>query len=123
MDDGKGNNALAWGMIINVYEPRPDQSGNVTLDDATNQLLVDLRNSNPGVRILRRAESMRLAGQPALSIYLTNDSAIGGREEIWLVTSLRSEGLVHLICVAPQSDFGAYSKAFEATVRSVRFRN
>jgi len=123
VDDGKGNNALAWGMIINVYEPRPDQSGNVTLDDATNQLLVDLRNSNPGVRILRRAESMRLAGQPALSIYLTNDSAIGGREEIWLVTSLRSEGLVHLICVAPQSDFGAYSKAFEATVRSVRFRN
>jgi hypothetical protein len=123
VDDGKGNGALAWGMIINIYEPRPDQSGKISLEDATNQLLEDLHQSNPNVRILRRAEPMKLGGQPALSVYLTNDSAIGGREEIWLVTSLQSEGLVHLICVAPQSDFAAYTNAFEATVRSVRFRN
>lgn len=119
MDDGKGNASLAWGVIVSVYEPK----GNATLQDATEQLLEDLRHNNPSMRVQRRAEPMRLGGERALSMYLTDDSPTGGRETVWLVTALRPEGLVHLICVAPQNDYDEYSRAFENIVSSVRFRS
>lgn len=121
VDDGKGNASLAWGVIVSVYEPKATGSGNVTLQEATDQLLEDLRHNNPSMRVQRRAEPMRLGGARALSMYLTDDSPLGGKETVWLVTALRPEGLVHLICVAPQNDYDQYSHAFESIVSSVRF--
>lgn len=86
-----------------------------------------LRNRALGLgRLIKKASGVPNAQEsrpPKLPAQVSHFEEGGGREEIWLITSLRSEGLLHLICVAPQSDFGAYSKAFEATVRSVRFRN
>jgi Zn-dependent protease with chaperone function len=123
VNDGRGNASLAWGTIVNVYEPKTNGSGNVTLQDATDQLLEDLRHNNPSMRVQRRAEPMRLGSEKALSMYLTDDSPKGGKETVWLVTALRPEGLVHLICVAPQNDYDEYSRAFETIVSSVRFRS
>ena len=123
VDDGKGNASLAWGVIVSVYEPKQGGSGNATLQEATDQLLEDLRHNNPSMRVQRRAEPMRLGGEHALSMYLADDSPMGGKETVWLITALRPEGLVHLICVAPQSDYDQYSHAFESLVSSVRFRN
>lgn len=120
VDDGRGNSSLAWGVIVSVYEPK---AGNATLQEATDQLLEDLRHNNPSMRVQRRAEPMRLGGERALSMYLTDDSPTGGKETVWLVTALRPEGLVHLICVVPQNDYDQYSHAFENIVSSVRFRS
>jgi hypothetical protein len=122
VDDGKGNASLAWGVIVSVYEPKPGGAGNATLQEATDQLVEDLRHNNPSMRVQRRAEPMRLAGQQALSVYLTDDSPVGGKETVWVITALRPEGLVHLICVAPQNDYDQYNHAFETIVSSVKFR-
>jgi len=121
MDDGRGNAALAYGMIVNTYDPHNDRSGLLTLEEATDQLIDDLRRSNPGMRIVRRHESVRLAGERALSTYLSNDSPAGGRETDWVITVLRPEGLVYFVCVAPQRDYDEYSRAFESMLNSVRF--
>ena len=123
VDDGKGKGALAWGVIVSVYEANTDSAGNVSLEDATNQLIEDLRHNNPSMKILRRAEHLRMGGAQALSTYLTDDSPVGGKETVWLISALRPEGLVHVICVAPQNDYDAYNHAFESIVASVRFRN
>jgi len=121
-DDGKGNPALAYGMIINVFEPHSD-NGQISLEQATDQLIGDMRHSNPNMRIIRSHERIRLDGQPGLSTYLSNASPAGGRETDWLITVLRPEGLVYFVGVAPESEYDQYERgAFEPMLNSVRFR-
>ena len=116
--DGRGNPALAYGSIISRFEPRTGS----TLESATDQLIASLRQSNSALEIHRTAEPMRLGGQRALSTYLLNDSPIKGKEMIWLVTTMRPDGLYYVVSVAPQAEYDHYTRAFEATVNSLHFR-
>ena len=118
VNDARGNPALAYGMIVNEYSPSADAA----LATATDQLIGELRHSNPALGVERRPEPMLLAGRKALSAYLLNDSPVKGKELIWLVTTMRPDGLVYILCVAPQNDYDRYSKSFEVTLRSIRFR-
>jgi Zn-dependent protease with chaperone function len=121
VDDGRGNAALAYGVIVNIFEVHSDRYGQVSLEDATDQLIDDLRHSNPAVRISRRHERVRIGGERALSTYLTNDSPIGGKEYLWLVTVLRPDGLVYFVSVAPEREFDDFDQAFQNMLSSVRF--
>lgn len=114
----RGNPELAYGTMVNRYEPRAGSS----LESATDQLIASLRQSNPELTVQRKAEPMRLGGQRALSAYLLNDSPIKGKEMIWLVTTMRPDGLFYVVSVAPQADYDHYSKTFEATINSFHFR-
>ena len=73
------------------------------------------------MKITRQPERVRLNGQPGLATYLSNDSPVGGQETDWVVSTLRPEGLVSFICVAPQSTYEKYDKTFDAVLDSVRF--
>jgi Zn-dependent protease with chaperone function len=144
--DGQGKQALAYGVIVNIYEPliddrryqqqlqpegfgkpsgtssQGDEQAHRLLEDATGRLIEDLRHSNPGMRIVRQHDHFRVDGQPAQSTYLTNDSPLGGRETNWLVTVQRPEGLLFLVFVAPDRDYQNYENAFQDMLQSVRFR-
>jgi Zn-dependent protease with chaperone function len=142
--DRQGNQALAYGVIINIYEPLVDRGGRRNLqprgyempsdasrdgerehrllEDATARLIEDLRHSNAGMRIVRRHEHFRVDGQMAESTYLTNDSPLGGRETNWLVTVQRPEGLLFMVFVAPDRDFQNYDRTFQSMLYSLRFR-
>ena len=121
VDDGHGNAALAYGMVVNVFEPHNDRGDQITLEGATDQLIEELRRSNRAMRLVRRHERVRLNGESALSTYLSNDSPVGGRETDWLVTVLRPEGLLYFVCAAPERDFRDYERAFQAMLDSVQF--
>ncbi len=121
VDDGHGNTALAYGVIVSVFEPHNDSSSAVTLEAGTDQLLENMLHSNLRMRIARQHEPMQLGGQAALSTFLSNDSPKGGRESDWLVTTLRPNGLFYVVCVAPQDDYNSYRQAFETLIDSVRF--
>jgi len=116
--DERGNPELAYGAMVNRFEPRAGS----TLESATDQLIASLRQSNPALEVHRRPEPMRLGGQRALSAYLLNDSPIKGKELIWLVATLRPDGVFYVVSVAPQADYDHYSKSFEATINSFHFR-
>lgn len=122
VQDSRGNEGLAYGAIVNVFEPHTDRYGQVTLEDATNQLIRELQRGNPGMRVYRGNDRIRIGGQRGLSTYLMNDSPIGGREYDWLATVVRPEGLVYFIFVAPEREFDNYERAFQAMLESVRFR-
>ncbi|MBP1622541.1 MAG: yfgC 3 [Acidobacteria bacterium] len=135
VDDGQGNQALAYGVIVNMYELRdtgyyqkqlqPEgygQSSGRSLEDATNRLIEELRRSNQGMRIIRSPENISIDGQRALSTDLSNESPLGGRETDWLVTVPRPEGLLFFIFVAPDGDFQSYNHTFRVMLDSVRFR-
>jgi hypothetical protein len=122
VDNGRGAGALGHGVIVSAAEPHNDRGTQITLEEATDQLVQDLRQSNPNMRVARRHERIRLGNERALSTMLTNESPLGGREYDWLVTVLRPEGLIYFVFVAPQRDFDDYEDAFRAMLDSVRFK-
>jgi len=135
VSDNQGNQALAYGVIVNIYEPRftrndrqqlqprgYGQPSEMSLEEATDRLIEDLRLSNQGMRIIRSPENIRVNGQQALSTDLSNESPLGGRETNWLVTVPRPEGLLFFVFVAPDRDFQNYNHAFRIMLDSVRFQ-
>jgi hypothetical protein len=121
LDDGSGHSALAYGLIIGVAKATGDASNENALNDSTNQVIQELQKSNPGMKIVRQGEHLRLNGQPGLSTYLSNVSPAGGQETDWVVSVLRPEGLVYFVCVAPQSASDNYDNIFSSILDSVRF--
>ena len=113
---------LAYGMSINMADVHQDSNESHSLEEYTDRLLDQLRQSNPGMKTLRKAERVRLNGQPGLSTYLSNASPMGGQETDWVVTVLRPEGLLYFIGVAPQAEYETYDKAFASILDSVRFK-
>jgi beta-barrel assembly-enhancing protease len=114
--------ALAYGAIMAVHQPDAGSGSRLGLKDATNQLIQQMQNSNPGMRISSDQGQIRVGGQTALSKILTNNSPVGGRETDWIVTILRPEGLVYFVFVAPESEFGDYQRTFKQILDSVSFR-
>lgn len=121
VDDGTGHAALAYGLIVSVTQATGDPSDWDALNNATQQMIQALQKSNPNMKIARQSERVRLNGQPGLATYLSNDSPVGGQETDWIVTTLRPEGLVSFVCVAPQPAYGKYDKTFNVILDSVRF--
>jgi hypothetical protein len=138
VDDGQGNQALAYGVIVNIFEPRPGgyeqqlQGGGygrgsaedaaMRLDQSTDQLVQEMRLSNRNMRVIRYREVITVDGERALSTYLSNDSPIGGRETDWLVTMERPDGLLFLVFTAPEREVQRYEGAFHQMLRSVRIK-
>jgi hypothetical protein len=119
--DRSGNALVAYGVIGAVYEPHEDRGGRLSLEEATDQLIEDLRRSNPSLRVVQAHERERVGGQPALSTMLSNQSSVTGSEVNWLVTFLRPEGVVYLVFVAPRNEYRDYERSFQTILESVRF--
>ena len=139
IDDGQGNQALAYGAIVNIFEPRGSnysgqqlegpgygqragQTSATRLEQSTDQLVQELRLSNRNMRVIRYREVIRVDGAQALSTYLSNDSPVGGRETDWLVTMECPEGLLFIVFTAPEPDVQRYEGTFHEMVRSVRIK-
>jgi hypothetical protein len=133
VSDSNGHQALAYGVLVNIYEPHSDRYGQrlqgpgfgvggMSGEEATDQLVQDLRQSNQNMRVIRRHEPIDFGGQRGLSTYLSNDSPIagGGRETNWLVTLPRPEGLLFFVFTAPEREFQGYESAFQKMLYSAR---
>jgi hypothetical protein len=130
---------MVAGVIVNMFEPRltgvsgqqlqgrgygqvTTQDATTRLDQATDQLVQELRLSNRNMRVIRYREVIRVDGSRALSTYLSNDSPDGGRETDWLVTVEHPDGLLFLVFTAPERDVQRYDNAFHEMLRSVRIK-
>lgn len=138
IDDREGNQALAYGVIVNLFEPRQDGVGQqlqgvgwgagpapgseAQLSQATDELVQTLRLSNQNMRVTGSGEAIRVDGEPARSTYLSNDSPAGGRETDWLVTLAHPDGLLFLVFAAPEREFERYESVFRQMLRSVQVR-
>jgi Zn-dependent protease with chaperone function len=115
------SSALAYGVIMEVFTPSGGNRSNVSLKEATNQLIENMRRSDVNMRISKDQGKIRVGGKSALSQILTNDSPLGGLETDWLVTVLRPEGLLYFVFAAPEQEFADYQSAFQQILNSVRF--
>ncbi len=115
-----GQAGLAYGIIVNVTKVQGEPSSEKALENATQGLIKTLEKDNPKMKIMRPPGHLRLNGQPGLSTYLSNQSPLGGGETDWVITTLRPEGLVSIVCVAPTRDYDKYDKTFSAVLDSMR---
>ena len=104
-----------------MAQAKGDANDGKALNRATSQVIQNLQESNPNMKITRQGERLRLNGQPGISTFLSNVSPAGGQETDWLVTVLRPEGLVYFVCLAPQSAYDNYDKTFSSILDTVRF--
>jgi hypothetical protein len=127
---------LAYGMMINTFEPasrsqvfgRNDfalpgqgQLSNTTVSIATDELIAELRRSNPNIRAGRKTLK-RVDGFEAVDVELTNTSPLGGAEVDHLTAVLHSNGqLYYFLGVTRQSDNNVYSPVFDRMITSIRF--
>ena len=122
-DAGIINGALAYGMMISTFEPDYHGQGGISLEEATDDLLNELRRTNADMRITRSHERINVGGRAGYLTEASNQSPTGGRETDWIVTTLSPNGDVYyFVGVAPQNEFNRYNNAFEDIIDSVRFR-
>ena len=121
--NGVSQNAVAYGVMINVYQP---EDPNSSLDQGTHDLLASLRQSNPDLRKIGNDESIRVNSVAGRSVDLVGTSPLeqNGRavqERDWLVTVQRRDGsLLYLVFIAPDRDFNSLRPTFEQMLKTLR---
>ena len=122
---GVSQNAIAYGLMIAKYQP---EKPGTNLDDATRELLASLRQSNPDLKQIGHAETVRVNGVSGKSVDLVGTSPVKDpqgksvEERDWVVTLPRRDGLLYLIFICPDKDFGPMRATFETMLRSVRLQ-
>ncbi|MGH9575961.1 MAG: hypothetical protein ACRD3R_00890, partial [Terriglobales bacterium] len=123
---GVAENAVAYGVMINGFTP---ESSRTSLDDATHQLLAQIRQGNPEHKVVGHDEDIRVNRVSGKSVTLVGPSPIKGsggqplRERSWLVTLQHSDGsIVWVLFIAPERDFNQLQPAFESMLRSLRLQ-
>lgn len=118
-ENGVINGNLAYGMLLDTFQPQAARD----LDQATTQLLNELKRGNPSLQTSRSRVQTRIDRRPALLAELSSDSPAGGQETDYVITTLRSSNeLNYFVLVAPSKDFAQYRNAFNAVLDSIRLR-
>jgi Zn-dependent protease with chaperone function len=115
---------LRTGVMFDIFEvPEP-----ISLTQATNRLIVLLRQRNQELTVIPGAQSQTLMGsEPALrTVMIRNprptDSPRRPAEIVWIATRFYYDNLFYLVCVAPQDDFPELQLMFERIIQSVDLR-
>jgi Peptidase family M48 len=123
---GVSQNAVAYGVMINTYQP---EDTNVGLDQATHDLLASLRQSNPDLREIGHDENIRVNGVAGKSVDLIGTSPLRDQsghpvqERDWLVAVMRRDGsLLYVVSIAPDKDFESLRPTFEQMLKSLQLR-
>ena len=123
---GVSQNAVAYGVMINTYQP---EDANVSLDQATHDLLASLRQSNPDLREIGHDENIRVNGVAGKSVDLIGNSPLRdqsghpSQERDWLVAVMRQDGsLLYMVSIAPDKDFEGLRPTFEQMLKSLQLR-
>ncbi|HEY6183446.1 MAG TPA: M48 family metallopeptidase [Terriglobales bacterium] len=123
---GASDNSVSTGVIINTYHPENSSS---SLEQATQELLNSLRQSNPDMHAIGNGEDIRVNEVSGKSVELMGSSPIQDsqghpvKERDWLVTFKRSDGtLLYLVFIAPDKDFGTMRPVFEKMLRSMQLQ-
>lgn len=133
-----GRTEIVYGAIVSHYDPFGSQQasrlrgsnsdvygGNVSLQQATADLLGQLQQSSPHLRAISRAQRLNVDGGNALaqSMRGTNPNT-GINERVTVVTrQLGDAHLIYLLFVTPEQDASRYSPILNAMVQSMRIND
>lgn len=121
---GVGQNAIAYGVVISgVQDPNAN-----SLDQAAQDLIQNLQQSNPGMRQNGSIHSTSVNGTQGREVDLSsaspiqqNGSPLPERDRLVLVPASNGNFL-YLIFIAPERDFGALEPTFQKMIESLRIQ-
>src|SRR5262245_27897316 len=111
------------GVMFDLFDISvPDRS--LTLEQATDRLLVSLRQRNQSLRKVPGAETQTLVSdEPGLrAVMIGKADATEQPEVAWIVTRLHYQSLFYMVFVVPEDEIATYQPIFEEMIRSVRLR-
>ena len=114
---------VARGVMFDLFDiALPERS--LTLEQATNRLIVFLRQRNQSLRVVPGAQTqMLVSDDPGIrTVIIEKANASNSSEVVWVVTRLYYQSLFYMVFVAPEDEFAAYQPTFEQMIRSVRLR-
>jgi Zn-dependent protease with chaperone function len=135
-----GQSDVVVGAIINHYDPFGNAQGNgfqgsssgggymgnVTLQDATDDLIATVQRSSPYLQVINGSKKqMNVNGGTALSAAMRGrDPNTGLDERITVVTrQLSDEHLVYLLFITPERDASGYANVLNTMVGSLKVSN
>ena len=125
---GTAGDDITRGVMFDVFDLSTADK-KLTLEQATNRLIVHLRQRNQTVRAVPGAQTPKLiADQPGLRTVLLrgglvrsgNTSVTEPSEVLWLVTRIYYDNLFYMVFVASEEDFPDQQALFEQIIRSVQ---
>jgi beta-barrel assembly-enhancing protease len=121
---GAAQGAIAYGVTIGGGRD-PNAS---SLDEATQNLVQSITQSNQGLRATGSPQSISVNGVQGRSVTLTGNSPVtkDGKpvpERDWLVTIPASQGgLLYLVFTAPENDFSRLRSTYERMLDSLQVK-
>ncbi len=121
---GVSQNAMAYGVIVSSVQAADAAS----INDATQSLIQNLEQTNPGLRVFDSPRKVQVGGAEALSTLLAGNSPIheAGQpvpERDWLVTMYRPEGgMLYVVFIAPEKQFSQIQPTYQKMLDSVQVR-
>ncbi|HEY6972436.1 MAG TPA: hypothetical protein VJA94_24720, partial [Candidatus Angelobacter sp.] len=119
---GISGGSIAYGVQVGTFQDPNAQ----TMDQVMQELIQNLQQSNPGLRVSGNLNRMDVNGQEARSVYLSGSSPLEKNGEAvperdWLVTVARPQGgVMYLVFVAPEQDFNQLRSTYEKMLNSLR---
>ena len=130
VQSSRNGDDVSHGVMFDLFDIAvPDRS--LTLEQATNRLIVFLRQRNlkPGettssLRIVPGAQvQMLVSDEPGVrTVMIGKNDSNNSAEVVWVVTRLYYQSLFYMVFVAPEDEFAMYQSTFEQMIRSVRLR-
>jgi hypothetical protein len=124
VDNGSGQESIVYGVIVNHYDPFEGSAGrrNATIDQATSDLINQIRQGNSHLQVSARGRRETIDGQPGMSTTLSGTSPVTGVEErVTVVTRQMGDGhVLYTLLIAPGPDYATVSTAFNHMVQSLR---
>jgi hypothetical protein len=115
--------------LVTLFQQGIPQDPNTgSLDQATADLVQALRQSNPALRVAGDAQNIGVNGLQGRAVSLIGVSPVQQngealRERDWLVTVARPQGgLLYLVFIAPDKDFGELRPTYERMLDSLQVR-
>lgn len=121
---GASQGSIAYGVVINGTQSTNGSS----LDQATQQLIQSMEQSNPGLQASGNTSSIKVNGVQGRQVNLMGTSPVeqNGQplpERDWLVTlPYQQNGMVYLVFIAPQKDFSALRPTYKHMLNSVQLQ-
>ncbi len=123
VQSSRNGDDVTHGVMFDLFDVAvPDRS--LTLEQATNRLIVFLRQRNQSLRIVPGAQTQTLiSDEPGVrTVMIGNGNSSNSSEVVWVVTRLYYQSLFYMVFVAPEDEFAMSQPIFEQMIRSVRLR-
>jgi Zn-dependent protease with chaperone function len=126
-----GREEIVYGVVVNHYNPfgntsgtylRDSRSGSITLQDATNDLLAQIRSSSPHLKVISGSgQQFKLDGKTAMAASLrgTNPNTRLAERVTVVTRALPDSHVIYMLFITPEQEASRYSNVLNTIVQSV----